>query len=149
MRLNLFSVKSSTLLLIIFLGFFSCFDKDPKTSKSLKKSSEPIVWDLKDIKELGKLRALTVYSATTYFLYKGRPMGYEYELLKRFAKSLDVELELIVVKNVDELFEKLNNGEGDIIAHGLTITKDRKKEVAFTKYLYLTKQVLVQKKPDN
>ena len=142
------SFKSFVLLFCSFLILISCVNSDSGKKKAKKKHPE-IAWDLKDIKELGKLRALTVYSATTYFLYKGRPMGYEYELLKRFAKHLNVELELIVVNNVDELFEKLNNGEGDIIAHGLTITRERKKEVNFTDYLYLTKQVLVQKKPNN
>ena len=149
MRFNKFTTKSVTLLFIILFGFFSCLNKGSGNSSDSKRIYDSIEWDLKNIKEVGKIRALTVYSATTYFLYKGRPMGYEYELLKRFAEHLGVELELIVVENIDELFEKLNNGEGDIIAHGLTITKERKKEVAFTDYLYLTKQVLVQKKPDN
>jgi membrane-bound lytic murein transglycosylase F len=76
-------------------------------------------------------------------------MGYEFELLERLAKYLDVTLEMVVVNNVNELFEKLNNGDGDIVAHGLTITSDRKEDVSFTDHLYLTKQVLVQKKPDN
>lgn len=105
--------------------------------------------DLDAIKKDGKLRALTVYSGTSYFLYKGQAMGYEYDLLKRFAKYLDVELEMVVVKDQDELIAKLNQGEGDILAHGLTITSNRKKTVSFSNYLYLTKQVLVQKKPDN
>lgn len=117
--------------------------------KSEKDKANPIKRDLEQIKKTGTLRALTIYSSTTYFLYKGRPMGYEYELLERFADYLEVELELVVVKNMDDLFEKLNAGEGDIAAHGLTITSERKEEVAFTDYLYLTKQVLVQKKPDN
>lgn len=135
-------------LLIFFLC--GCKQKiENKENSIAKKSQVTIKRDLVDIIESGKLRALTVYSGTTYFLYKGRPMGYEYELLKRFAKHLGVQLEIIVVKNVDELFEKLNKGEGDILAHGLTITTERKEKVSFTDYLYLTKQVLVQKKPDN
>lgn len=105
--------------------------------------------DLEAIKKDGKLRALTVYSGTTYFLYRGRPMGYEFELLERFADYLDVELELVVVKDMDELIAMLNRGEGDILAHGLTITSKRKESISFTDYLYLTRQVLVQKKPDN
>ena len=105
--------------------------------------------DLKAIKKDGKLKALTIYSGTSYFLYKGQPMGYEYELLKRLAKHLDLELEMVVVKDIDELITKLNQGEGDILAHGLAITGNRKESVSFTNYLYLTKQVLVQKKPDN
>jgi membrane-bound lytic murein transglycosylase F len=40
-------------------------------------------------------------------------------------------------------------GGADIVAHTLTITSERKTKVNFTDYLYLTHQVLVQKKPDN
>ncbi len=132
--------------LVLFILFFCCEKDSIKKNKTIEINDK---WDLEQIKASGTLRALTVYSGTTYYLYKGRPMGYEFELLERLAKYLDVTLEMIVVNNVDELFEKLNNGEGDIVAHGLTITTDRKDEVSFTDHLYLTKQVLVQKKPDN
>jgi len=131
--------------LVLFL-FFGC-EKDSINKIEIIEYNNK--WDLEQIKASGTLRALTVYSGTSYFLYKGRPMGYEFELLERFAEYLDVDLEMIVVNNINELFEKLNNGEGDIIAHGLTITTDRKEEVSFSNHLYLTKQVLVQKKPDN
>ena len=131
--------------LVLFL-FFGC-EKDSINKSEITEFNNK--WDLEQIKASGTLRALTVYSGTSYFLYKGRPLGYEFELLERFAEYLDVDLEMIVVNNINELFEKLNNGEGDIIAHGLTITTDRKEEVSFSNHLYLTKQVLVQKKPDN
>jgi membrane-bound lytic murein transglycosylase F len=76
-------------------------------------------------------------------------MGFEYELLKRFADYLDVDLEIVITTDIDSMFNELDHGTADIIAHTLTITEDRKKEVNFTDYLYLTHQVLVQKKPDN
>ena len=134
------------LLFLALLLFFSCKKEEINNDEIIAIEKK---WDLEQIKESGKLKALTVYSSTSYFLYKGRPMGYEFELLERFAEYLDVALEIIVVNNENELFEKLNNGEGDILAHGLAITNNRKYEVSFTDHLYLTKQVLVQKKPDN
>lgn len=76
-------------------------------------------------------------------------MGFEYEMLQRPAKHLNLKLEIIVSDNLDTQFEVLNRGDVDIVAHGMTITNQRKWEVKFTEYLYLTKQVLVQKKPDN
>lgn len=76
-------------------------------------------------------------------------MGFEYELLEELAKDLNLKLELIISDDLDSEFEVLNRGDVDIIAHGMTITNQRKWEVDFTEYLYLTKQVLVQKKPDN
>lgn len=105
--------------------------------------------DLDQIREDGKLRALIAYSATSYFLYKGQTMGYEYELLKRLANHLELELEIRVARDLDQMLEILQKGQVDIVAHGLAITQERKDEVAFADYLYLTKQVLVQRKPPN
>ncbi len=111
--------------------------------------SPQIERDLDRIRKDGVLKAITVYSETSYFIYRGRPMGFEYELLKRLAGQLGVRLEIVEAQNLDEMVSMLNRGEGDLIAHGLTITKSRKAFVDFTKYLYLTQQVLVQRKPDN
>jgi membrane-bound lytic murein transglycosylase F len=105
--------------------------------------------DLDDISKDGILRALVVYSSTSYFLYRGEPMGFEYELLEQLAEHLDLKLELVVSNDLDSQFEVLNRGDVDIIAHGMTVTNQRQWEVDFTEHLYLTKQVLVQKKPDN
>lgn len=138
--------KSIKLFYFVLLLLFCC-EKDSIDKKGDIEINKKR--DLEQIKASGTLRALMIYSGTTYYLYKGRPMGYEFELLERFSKYLDVSLEIVIVKNIDELIDKLNNGEGDIVAHGLTITNDRKEEVSFTDHLYLTKQVLVQKKPDN
>ncbi len=134
-----------TVLLIAFI-MVSC-------NESKKQDSTAIVpdhnRDLKEIKKEGKLRALIAYSATSYFLYRGQPMGYEYELLKRLADDLGVELELKVSKNLDELLPELKNGSVDIVAHALAITSERKKEVSFADFLYITEQVLIQRKPAN
>lgn len=101
--------------------------------------------DLEEIKKEGVLRALIVYSSTSYFLYRGQPMGFEYELIKWLAEDLNLKLELIISEDLDTQFEVLNRGDVDIIAQGMTVTNQRKWEVDFTQYLYLTKQVLVQK----
>jgi membrane-bound lytic murein transglycosylase F len=105
--------------------------------------------DLDEIRNHGKLRALMVYSATSYFLYRGEPMGFEYEMLERFAKHLNLELEITVSNDLDSLADMLHSGQIDIVAHGLTVTTDRMDELAFTDHLYLVKQVLVQRKPKN
>ena len=104
--------------------------------------------DLAEIQADGKLRALIAYSATSYFLYRGQPMGYEYELLKRLADDLGVELELHLSRDLDEMLNELKKGAVDIVAHGLAITTERKQEVAFAEHLYITEQVLVQRKPE-
>src|SRR5699024_6946922 len=109
----------------------------------------PVAFDLAKIRERGTLIAIVDNSSTGYFIYKGQPMGYEYDLLTLLAKELDVKLKLVVTRNIDEAFQKLNEGEGDIIAHNLTVTKSRKEQVNFTIPHYQTRQVLVQRKPNN
>ncbi|HEX5171729.1 MAG TPA: transporter substrate-binding domain-containing protein, partial [Cyclobacteriaceae bacterium] len=78
-----------------------------------------------------------------------QPMGYDYELLKLFAKSLNVNLKIHVISGIGKAIAKLNRGEGDILAFPLTVTKRRAKHLAFTKPHFQSYQVLVQRKPDN
>ena len=135
----------------LFLSLSSCKQKKEDTLSQQEKIINPFVAnsvdrDLEAIKKDGILRALVVYSSTSYFLYKGQAMGFEYELLQGLAKDLNLKLDIIVSDDLDSQFEVLNRGDVDLIAQGMTITNQRKWEVDFTEYLYLTKQVLVQKK---
>jgi len=136
---------------LFYLSFFifliSCQQNNSNTTND-EANAEKFTRDLKSIKESGKLRALTIYSGTSYFLYKGRPMGFEYELLERLAKDLDVELEMVLAKDENDLINLLQDGEGDLLAYGYTITETRKKQINFTTPLYLSHQVLVQRKPE-
>tara|TARA_B100000508_G_scaffold139987_1_gene139583 strand:- start:9853 stop:11091 length:1239 start_codon:yes stop_codon:yes gene_type:complete len=77
-------------------------------------------------------------------------MGFEYELLKRFADLHELELDVKVVYNMDEIIAMLNRGKGDIVAANITVTKDRGKRVSFSESLLKTRQVLIQhrKNPD-
>lgn len=109
----------------------------------------PIVRDLDGIRQRGKLVVLTENSSVSYYLYRGQPMGYDYELLNSFSKHLGVQLEIVVIPNMNEMFSMLEKGEGDLIACNLTETSERKEFVAFTEPLMETRQVLVQRKPEN
>jgi membrane-bound lytic murein transglycosylase F len=140
--------------ILILLSLISCQKQQKNGAENIFETLNPFVEnsvdrDLEDIKEDGVLRALVVYSSTSYFLYRGQTMGFEYELLTQLAKHLNLKLEIIVSNNLDNQFEVLNRGDVDLIANGMTITNQRKWEVDFTEYLYFTRQVLVQKKPDN
>lgn len=150
----IFKNKRLYFVVTLSLFFFASCQNSKSTKLKKEEGYNAIVAnsssrDLEEIKKDGILKALVVYSSTSYFLYKGQPMGFEYEMLQRLAKHLDLKLEIVVSEDLDSQFEVLNRGDVDIVAHGMTITNQRKWEVDFTEYLYLTKQVLVQKKPDN
>ena len=102
--------------------------------------------DLKEIQQRGELNVVLDNNSVSYFIYKGNPMGYEYELLQRLAKHLKVSLKIKVISSIDEAFTLLNTGETDIVAFPLSITKDRTNYFAFTDAHYVTTQVLVQNK---
>jgi membrane-bound lytic murein transglycosylase F len=107
-----------------------------------------ITGDLPDILKNGKLVVLAENSSTSYFLYRNKKMGFEYEILKEFADELGLKLEIKVVHDLDSMNIKLNNGEGDLIACNYTYTKDRLSEIEFSEPFILTPQVLVQRKPE-
>lgn len=116
------------------------------------KSPEVAVYQpskLESVRSDGILRVVTDYNSTSYFIYRGQPMGYQFELLQELADFLEVKLEVVANNNMQEKFEMLDNNEVDLIAVNLTITKDRKEFLAFTEPHSKTKQVLVQRKPDN
>lgn len=112
-------------------------------------SNKPVYRDLDTIQAEGKLRALIHYSSTSYFIYKGIPQGFEYELLNLYADKMGVTLEVIPIKSLDSVFIELNNGTADVAAANLTITEERKEDVSFTNPVLVTKQVLIQRKPAN
>lgn len=113
-------------------------------------ASAPIVdLDLEEIKSRGYLNALVDNNSVSYFIFRGEPMGFEYELLERFATSLNVKLRIKVISGVEESIDLLNKGEGDLIAFPLTVTDERMQYVKFSNPLFTTNQVLVQRKPDS
>lgn len=134
-------------ILFFTIGCSSSISENADTKN--KKSSTSYVFDLKQIKERDTLKVITTFSSHSYFLYRGEPMGYDYEMAQRLAEHLDVELEVVVAKDMDEIFDMLNEGKGDIITYNLTVTSSRNEIVDFTLPINFTHQVLVQRKPDN
>ncbi len=103
---------------------------------------------LDEILESGRLVAITDYNSTNYFIYRGEPMGYQYELLQELANHLGIRLDVVVSNELDETFTCLLHGQCDLIALNLTVTKERRKKLNFTIPHSQTRQVLVQRKPE-
>jgi len=141
---------ANTAFLVFLLLLQGCQSTEYNSIIDFFRSSRPTVKvDLDEIKRKGKLTVITGFNPLSYFVYKGNPMGYDYELLSMFAREMNVELELLVVHDFDSVYQYLNAGRGDIIAYGLTVTKDGRRKAAFTHPHLEVRQVLVQRKPDN
>ncbi len=138
------------LLVCLSLLVFSCRQSTVSSNLEIKEKEEFIFeFDLDKVKERGYITALIDNSSTGLFIYRGQTMGYEYELLKRYSDELGVELKIDITQNLEEAFNKLNTGIGDIMAYNLTVTKERKKKIAFTHYHNQQHLVLIQRKPEN
>ena len=88
--------------------------------------------DLPGLKERRRLRMITRNNAMTYFIYRGQQIGFEYELIKRFASQHNLGLEIVIPNSHAELLSYLNEGKGDVVASAMTITEERQEQVAFT-----------------
>lgn len=102
--------------------------------------------DLDSIKKRGELTLVTAYNPTGYFLYKDEKMGFEYDFIKQFADSIGVKLNVLVVNNSDEMYQKLLTGEADIMAYNIPVMNLPMKFATFTQPYIQTELVLVQRK---
>ncbi len=102
---------------------------------------------LEVIKARGKLIVITDYNSTSYFFYRGRPMGFNYELLKAFADHLHVGLNVGISTSYDNTISCLSHNGCDIVALELSATKEMKLQFYYTKPIYSAIPVLVQRRP--
>ena len=56
------------------------------------------------------LRVVTLSGATTFFIYRDEPMGYQYELVRLFAQSHKLPLKLYVTHSMEEAEAMVEQG---------------------------------------
>lgn len=76
--------------------------------------------ELEKIQQSGKLRVLTLNSASTYYQDSYGSNGFEYQLATLFSEFIGVTPEFITVSQFADLYPELLFGTGDIIAAGLS-----------------------------
>ena len=138
-------VKKFTILIAILVAVLTSCTNRPIISH-ISNNLSP---DLDSIIKRGKLVAVTDYNSINYFIYKGEPMGFNYELLKAFTDHLGIDLDVITENHINNALSLLKSGEADLLALGLTVNSARKKDILFTDPIAQTRQVLVQRKPGN
>lgn len=88
-------------------------------------------FDLPQIQENGELIILTLYGPESYFEFHSENFGLQYMIANEFSKSIGTSIRVDVSKNQQELINKLNNGEGDIIACAIDINDSSLNEVQY------------------
>ena len=127
----------------ILILLSSCSRRDQPRFRDVESLKPEQTSNLETIREKGILKVVTEYNSISYFIYRGQPLGFQYEMLRDLAEHMDLELEVSVSNDLEQNFLDLEEGKVDLIAMSLTITSERKEEVAFTVPLLQTRQVLV------
>lgn len=90
------------------------------------------------------LRVGTLYSPSSFFLYRGDSLGYDYELVKQFAADKGLALDVRTAPSMARMIEMLDSGLIDIAAYEVPVTGEYKRKVLPCGYENITTQVLVQ-----
>lgn len=88
--------------------------------------------ELEKVVSKGELTVITRNSPTTYYESAEGDAGLEYDLVKGFADSLGVKLNLVFAERFSDILPTVTAGHADFAAAGLSVTKEREKIVKFT-----------------
>jgi membrane-bound lytic murein transglycosylase F len=106
-------------------------------------SKQEFILDKDGILTRGTLRVAVDNNSSSFYIYRGRRMGYEYELLLDLGKELGVQVEFVVASDIDEAFTKLEEGRVDLIAMNVQQNDERESFVIFTEAIGSMSTVLV------
>ena len=98
---------------------------------------------LEEIRKSGYIRVLTRNNDTSFFIYRGHRMGFDYEVGKKLAQRLGIRVDMVVTANWGDMVPRLLRGDGDVIAAEVTVTEARKEQVLFAAPWGRTREVVV------
>ncbi|EDP58938.1 amino-acid abc transporter binding protein [Vibrio sp. AND4] len=126
-------IMTKLLCITLFLWAFSL--ASPALELSPLKS-EPYVGDLEVLKQKKAVRILVSADLGFYYIQNGQPRGIISELiheLERYLRKSNKAINIQVIPVArNELIPRLISGYGDIIVANLTITNERREEIAFS-----------------
>lgn len=103
---------------------------------------------LENIAKNGELRVGMTGTQPPYCMkaLDGSIIGYEVDLAKMFAASMNVELKIVEIP-FNQLLTSLEEGKVDMVMSGMTMTMERNMKVAFAGPYFLTGKSILTKSP--
>jgi len=126
---------------MISVALSSCSSSSGKT-ETRSDSAATVTEEIHSLPDT--LRVGTLYSPTSYFIYRETAMGYDYDLIMRFAEDKGVAIELITAPNLKALVAMLDSGKIDVAAYDIPVTSEYNSRVDYCGPEAVTHQVLVQ-----
>ena len=98
--------------------------------------------DFPAIERAGVLRVITSNNPASYFLWRGELMGFDYDLIREFARQRGLRVSVIVRNGQEAMYQALSEGYGDVIAAAVTRTAERESRgwQFSQRYLLITEQ---------
>ncbi|TKB47115.1 membrane-bound lytic murein transglycosylase MltF [Thalassotalea mangrovi] len=122
---------------LLFIGLIICSlaaCKDPGHTTSLASILK------RDVVRVG-----TLQGPANYYRQASNEAGFEFELARKYSQYLGVELDMVVADSLSELLQKLDSGQVDILAAGLSVTEQRLENYRFAPSYTEVSQELVFK----
>jgi membrane-bound lytic murein transglycosylase F len=134
--------KKKGILLVVVVGIFLGIGAVGYLNNWFSKSSaSEFILDKEGIQARGTLRVAVDNNSSSYYIYRGRRMGFEYELLLDLGKRLGVQVEFIVAADIDDAFAQLADGRVDLIA--MNLQQNTGTNVSYTEAIGSMSTVLV------
>lgn len=126
-----------TIILMVILFLVLLF---PYRKKGLDKPHH----DLEKIMKKGQLHVVTTTNLLGFNVDKSEKEGFNYEIIKKFADILGVELVISTTNNLDSAIQGIWDEEFDIIASLLPNTTNINEKLQLSQPFFTTRQLLVQ-----
>ena len=104
--------------------------------------------DLPALQKRKVLRLITYQGPVNYYLDNGRLRGFEYELLKRFAKSRGMRLGVLIAETHEQMAAMLVQGRGDIATTFVPQTDFTGVNITFTRHYGFSAPVVIGRELD-
>lgn len=88
--------------------------------------------DLPGIKERKILRLITYNNGVNYYFSGGRFYGFEYELIRKFARAQKMRVDVVLANSHEEMQHLLLSGKGDVIAASLPVNSIESGRIQFS-----------------
>lgn len=92
------------------------------------------------------LRVATLYSPTSFFIYRGDTLGIDYSMVRDFAAAENKQLKIEVARSLPELLGWLDSGRVALAAYQVPVTEEYKSRALACGLEMNDRQVLVQRR---
>lgn len=131
---------------VIAVGFSAILFRPSSPTEEVKTTA---LRTYQEIVDSGVLHAVTEYNSISFHADGDTVGGLHYELLQAFAQAKGLQVDVTPEMSAEKRIEGIYDGTYDLLANNELISGSREDSLLFTRPLFLSKQVLVQRKPQS